>query len=93
MAPGEKTHRPAARPVALAEGDTLVLYAAVAVRFNPGSSVPFALGAFRRNDGSLCLARILHADLTPCTDVAPLIRDKTALRVKMVEEKPLAVLP
>lgn len=84
---------PAARPVALAEGETLVLYAAVAVRFNPGSSVPFALGAFRRSDGSLCLARILHADLTPCTDAQPLIRDKTALRVKMVEEKPFAVLP
>ncbi len=81
------------RPKPLAEGEQLNLYAAVAVRFNPGSDAPFALGAFRREDGSLCLARILHADGQPCTDVAALSRDREKLRLKIKNQKPFAVLP
>lgn len=79
-------------PKPLADGEELTLYAAVPVRFNPGSDVPFALGAFRRNDRSLCLARIVNADNTPCADVALLPRDQQKLRVKMQDGRPVAVL-
>ncbi len=71
----------------------VAVVAAVAVGFNPGSEVPFALGAFRRSDGSLCLTRILQADLTPCTNVESLLRDGTTLRVHRVDGTPFAVLP
>lgn len=87
----EKTANILPRP--LAHGEELTLYAAVAVRFNPGSDVPFALGAFRRNDGTLCLARILNADKTPCSDVAALPRDRVKMHVKIENGKPFAVLP
>lgn len=81
------------QPLPLAEDEELTLYAAVAVRFNPGSDVPFGLGAFSRSDGSLCLARILNADRTPCTDVALLPRDQIKLRLKIQNGRPFAVLP
>lgn len=84
---------PRTLPRPLAEDEKLTLYAAVAVRFNPGSEVPFALGAFRRSDGSLCLTRILQADLTPCTNVESLLRDGTTLHVHRVDGTPFAVLP
>lgn len=77
----------------LSEGEKLQLYAAVAVRFNPGSDVPFALGSFRRHDGSLCMARILNADHSPCTDVSGLVRDSVTLVIQFVNAKPYAVLP
>lgn len=80
------------KPKPLVMGEKLLLYAAAAVRFNPGSDVPFALGAFRRNDGTLCLARIYNADLTPHLDVSDLIRDRAIARIELLDSKPVAVL-
>ena len=63
-------------------------------RPNKGSVNGFSHFAIRAEEkGKVISARILHGDLTPCTDVAPLIRDKTKLCVKMVNGKPFAVLP
>lgn len=79
-------------PNPLKPGENLTLYAAAAVRFNPGSDVPFALGTFRRHDGSLCLARILNPDLTPHLDVSDLTRDKATAKIQILDAKPVAVL-
>lgn len=86
------TEKAPAPPGPLVEHETLVLYAAVSVRFNPGSEVPFGLGSFKRADGSLCLARILNADLTQHTDVSDLIRDKTCCELLHVNGTPFAIL-
>lgn len=76
----------------LAESEPLTLYAAVTVKFNPGADVPFALGAFRRANGGLCLARILNPDLTAHLDVSDLIRDQTRATIRLIDGKPCAVL-
>ncbi len=76
----------------LDEGGTAMLYAAVTVKFNPGSDAPFALGCFRRGNGSLCLARIVNADGTAHSDVADLPRDKTRACFRYIDGKPVAVL-
>lgn len=78
-----------ARPAQVAEcrpavdGEELVLYAAVIVRFNPGTEVPFALGAFRRSDGSLILAHMLSKDGTPPTDTDRYVRDRALFRLQI----------
>lgn len=76
---------------ALTENEVLTLYAAVPVRFNPGSEVPFALGAFRRQDETLCLARIVDTDLKAITDVASLRRDKAQFTVRLIDGRPFAM--
>jgi acetyl-CoA acyltransferase len=77
---------------ALSEGEVVTLYAAVMVRFNPGTDTPFALGAFRRADGSLCLLRIQDASGKGITETDSLTRDKTQAQIVYAENKPLAVL-
>jgi acetyl-CoA acyltransferase len=76
----------------IAENETGILYAAAVVKFNPGGTVPFALGAFRRSDGTLCLAHIVDADLTAHLDISDLKRDETRVIFRLVAGKPVAVL-
>jgi acetyl-CoA acyltransferase len=71
----------------LREGETGILYASALVRFNPGADAPFILGSFRREDGSLCMARIADAG-----ESAPLIPDKTRVVFHYRAEKALAFL-
>lgn len=65
------------------EGEELRLYAAVMVRFNPGTEVPFALGAFRRSDGTLFFARILDSAGQTPTDTDQFVRDKALFRLRV----------
>jgi acetyl-CoA acyltransferase len=76
----------------LREGEIVTLYAAVMVRFNPGTDIPFALGAFRRADGSLCLLRIQERAGQGLSETDSLSRDKTQAQIRYAENKPLAVL-
>lgn len=76
----------------LREDEVVTLYAAVMVRFNPGTDIPFALGAFRRADGSLCLLRIQDQAGKKLSTTDTLTRDKTQAQVRYAENKPLAVL-
>jgi acetyl-CoA acyltransferase len=80
------------RAEVLGEGEILILYAAVIVRFNPGTDTPFALGAFRRADGTLCLARITDEAGRNLTETESLTRDKTRATIRFLENKPVAVL-
>ncbi|MCX7631963.1 MAG: hypothetical protein N2Z22_01375 [Turneriella sp.] len=63
------------------EGELLSLYAAAMVYFNPGTKVPFALGALRRADGTLLLAHLADRDgkIPEETDSFP--RDVPAFRL------------
>ena len=73
------------------DGEELILYAAVIVRFNPGKDVPFALGAFRRKDGSLFLARFLDkAGATPL-DTGQFARDRALFKLKVTGSEIVAI--
>jgi acetyl-CoA acyltransferase len=79
-------------PRAATAGETAALYAAVVVRFNPGSDVPFCLGCVRREDGTLFLARIYGHDLKPLTQLPEFSHDKTRVTLMIVDARPVAVL-
>lgn len=79
-----------ARP--LQEDETLVLYAAVMIKFNPGTDTPCALGAFRRADGTLCLARIYDSAKHNLRETTSLKHDQTRATIQFINEKPTAVL-
>lgn len=85
-----QNHPPPKAPKPLSEGETLTLYAAVAVRFNPGSAVPFGLGAFRRADDSLCLLRLIDQSGEPVLEVDRFERDRTSFTVNVREGIPYA---
>jgi len=76
----------------LAENEPLTLHAAVIVRFNPGTDAPFALGSFRRSDGTLCLLRIVDAQGNNVLTCDELKRDATKAVVKIIDQSPLAAL-
>lgn len=78
--------------ITITDGIKATLYAAATVKFNPGADTPFALGTFRDESHNLFLARICNADLTPHLDVTDLIRDKTRVTIRFVDQKPVAVL-
>lgn len=65
------------------DGEMLRLYAAVMVRFNPGSDVPFALGAFRRSDDTLLLARFVAADGSTPESTEHFVRDVALFRLEI----------
>lgn len=71
-------------------GEMLHLYAAVIVRFNPGTEVPFALGAFRRQDGTLVLSRFVAADGSTPEDTVRFARDKALFRLEVNGETLIA---
>lgn len=73
------------------EGEELLLYAAVMVRFNPGTDVPFALGALRRSDGTLFLARLLDASGRTPADTDRFVRDAAVFRLQKGEAGLFAV--
>ncbi|MFZ5629889.1 MAG: thiolase C-terminal domain-containing protein [Spirochaetota bacterium] len=76
---------------AAVDGEEARLYAAVMVRFNPGTDVPFALGAFRRNDGSLFLARMLDAAGCTPSDTDRYPRDRALFHLRITEAGVFAV--
>jgi acetyl-CoA acyltransferase len=73
------------------DGEELRLYAAVLVQFNPGTDVPFALGAFRRSDGSLFLARILDAEGRTPAATDGYARDRALFHLRIKEDGVFAV--
>jgi len=74
-----------------APGEEMTLYAAVMVRFNPGTDVPFALGAFRRRDNTLFLARMLDASGRTPADTDRFVRDRAVFRLQTGESGMFAV--
>ncbi len=74
------------------ETEMATLYAAVMVRFNPGAPVPFCLGCFRRENGSLFLARVYNRGFEVLTDTSALQHDRTSITVRMLDGAPVAVL-
>ncbi len=73
------------------EGEQLTLYAAVMVKFNPGTEVPFALGAFRRSDGTLFLARMLDKEGKTPADTERFARDKALFRLRIENDSVFAI--
>lgn len=72
-------------------GEELKLYAAAVVHFNPGTQVPFALGAFRRSDGSLFLAHMLDSAGNTATDTRRYERDRALFRLQVNADGVVAV--
>ncbi|HRP70585.1 MAG TPA: hypothetical protein PLY93_13735 [Turneriella sp.] len=81
-----------AQPFNFTENQNATLYAATLVRFNPGSDVPFVLGAFYDEDGSLFLARMTQKDGSPLQTTKNLVRDKTRVQISLKTGVPVARL-
>lgn len=75
-----------------ADGEKATLYAAVMVRFNPGASVPFCLGCFRRPDGSMFLVRVYTRDRKTPADTAALKHDISRITIQLQDGVPVAIV-